>query len=176
MSSLTTAELQAAADRLIQYHREATEKNEWTFFVDEMYAQDCVYTCEYAGTMIVVADGLDEIKATHYGRDMQRGWEGWSFPYEGVYVGSDNRVITHWLNRGPGLREDGSHFDTPGISFLSFDHNAQICRQFDMFDLAHQMRLCDDLEAAGLLSAELKSNWVLPMKQLLIDQLSQNMS
>lgn len=174
MPNLSAEELQRAADRLIRYHREATQRNEWTFFVDEMYATDCVYTCEYSGTMIVTADGIDEIKATHYGRDMQRGWEGWSFPYEGVYVGDDNRVITHWLNRGPGTRDDGSHYQTPGVSFLTFDGKAQICRQFDVFDLTHQMRLCDDLEAAGLLSAELKVNWVLPMKQKLIDQLSIN--
>ena len=29
------------------------------------------------------------------------------------------------------------------------------------------MHLCDELEAQGLLSPELKNNWVLPMKQKL---------
>lgn len=174
MSQLTTEQLTAAANKLIAYHRQASEKNEWTFFVDEMYAVDCVYTCEYAGTMLVVADGIDEIKATHYGRDMQHGWEGWSFPYEGVYVGSNNRIVTHWLNRGPGRKPDGSYYQTPGVSFITFDGNSRIIRQFDLFDLAHQMHLCDELEAAGLLSGELKQNWVLPMKQKLLDQLARN--
>jgi hypothetical protein len=41
-----------------------------------------------------------------------------------------------------------------------------------MFDLAHQMRLCDDLEDAGLLSAQLKEQWVLPMKAKLEAQLA----
>ena len=41
-----------------------------------------------------------------------------------------------------------------------------------MFDLAHQMLLCDELEAAGLLSAELKQLWVIPMKQRLTEQLA----
>ena len=174
MSQLTTEQLTAAANKLIAYHRQASEKNEWTFFVDEMYAVDCVYTCEYAGTMLVVADGIDEIKATHYGRDMQHGWEGWSFPYEGVYVGSNNRIVTHWLNRGPGRKPDGSYYQTPGVSFITFDGNSRIIRQFDLFDLAHQMHLCDELEAAGLLSGELKQNWVLHMKQKLLDQLARN--
>jgi hypothetical protein len=102
------------------------------------------------------------------------GWEGWTFPYEGVYVGTDNRIVTHWLNRGPGQRTDGSYFQTPGVSFISFDDNSQIVSQFDLFDLAHQMHLCDELEAAGLLSAELKQNWVLPMKQKLQDMLAHN--
>ena len=174
MATLTREALTAAANKLIEYHRQASEQNEWTFFVDEMYAADCVYTCEYAGTMLVQANGIDEIKATHYGRDMQVGWEGWTFPYEGVYVGTNNRIVTHWLNRGPGRKLDDSYYETPGVSFISFDENSQIIRQFDMFDLAHQMNLCDELEDAGLLSAELKANWVIPTKQRLQKQLDRN--
>lgn len=172
MTTLSDATLRATADKLIAAHEEATRTNEWTFFVDEIYALNCVYTCEYAGVMEVTANGIDEIKATHYGRDMAVGWEGWSFPYLGVYTGGDNKLITHWLNRGPGTRADGSFFETPGISFLTLDGDAKISRQLDVFDLAHQMKLCDDLEAAGLLSAQLKEQWVQPMKAKLIEQLS----
>lgn len=174
MTKLDDATLRATADKLIQAHEEASRSNEWTFFVDELYARDCIYTCEYAGVMEVVADGIDQIKATHYGRDMLVGWEGWTFPYMGVYTGTDNKLITHWMNRGPGTREDGSYFETPGVSFITLNSDAMIVRQFDMFDLAHQMRLCDDLEVAGLLSGELKENWVLPMKARLEAQLENN--
>ncbi len=174
MAALTAEELRATADKLIAAHAEASRTNEWTFFVDELYAVDCIYTCEYAGVMTVTADGIDEIKATHYGRDMQVGWEGWTFPYVGVYAGTDNRLVTHWLNRGPGKRPDGSHFETPGVSFITLDDEARICRQFDLFDLAHQMRLCDELEDAGLLSPQLKEQWVQPMKARLTAQLAQN--
>lgn len=174
MTTLSDEALRATADKLIAAHEEASRTNEWTFFVDEIYAQDCVYTCEYAGVMNVTANGIDEIKATHYGRDMQVGWEGWTFPYMGVYTGSDNRLVTHWLNRGPGQRADGSHYETPGISFLTLDSDARICRQFDMFDLAHQMHLCDELEDAGLLSPQLKEQWVIPMKEKLEAQLARH--
>ena len=75
MAQLSGETLRATADKLIKAHQEASRSNDWLFFVDELYAQDCVYTCEYAGVMTVVADGIDEIKATHYGRDMQVGWE-----------------------------------------------------------------------------------------------------
>ena len=169
--ALTDSALRTAADKLIRYHRRASEIGEWTFFVDEMYAVDCVYTCEYAGTFLVEARGIDEIKATHYGRDMQVGWDGWSFPYDDVYVGTDNRIVTHWWNRGPGRRSDGSYFQTPGVSFITFDDNSQITRQFDVFDLAHQMKLCDELEAAGLLAHSLKKQWVTPTKARLAEQL-----
>ena len=171
MVKLDDAVLRETADKLISAHEEASRTHEWTFFVDELYARDCIYTCEYAGVMEVTASGIDEIKSTHYGRDMLVGWEGWTFPYQGVYTGTDNRLITHWMNRGPGKREDGSWFETPGVSFITLDDNARICRQFDMFDLAHQMRLCDELEEAGLLSPQLKEQWVVPMKNKLRAQL-----
>ena len=170
--TLTDEVLRSTADKLIAAHRHASLSNDWTFFVDEIYAADCIYTCEYAGVMQVIAEGIEEIKATHYGRDMLVGWEGWTFPYKGVYTGSDNNLITHWMNRGPGRREDGSYYETPGVSFISLNSEARICRQFDMFDLAHQMRLCDDLEDAGLLSPQLKEQWVLPMKARLEEQLA----
>jgi ketosteroid isomerase-like protein len=172
MGTLSAEQLKTTADKLIKFHHQAEQKNEWTFFVDELYADDSVYTCEYGGTMIVIANGKEEMKATHYGRDMQRGWEGWTFPYQGVYVGEDNKLITHWLNRGPGQKPDASYYETHGISFLEIDDNGKIYRQFDMFDISHQMNLCDQLEEAGLLSAELKENWVIPMKQKIKDLLS----
>jgi hypothetical protein len=174
MARLDETTLRTTADKLIAAHREASRSNEWTFFVDELYAADCVYTCQYAGVMEVVAEGIDEIKATHYGRDMLVGWEGWTFPYMGVYTGTANNLITHWMNRGPGQRPDGTYYETPGISFISLNDEARICRQFDMFDLAHQMRLCDDLEDAGLLSPQLKEEWVLPMKARLDESLARN--
>ena len=86
MPNLDDATLRAAADTLIRAHAQASHDNEWTFFVDQIYARDCVYTCEYAGVMQVTARGIDEIKATHYGRDMQVGWEGWTFPYPVSYT------------------------------------------------------------------------------------------
>ena len=159
-------------DRLIRFHAQAQESNDWTFFVKEIYAADCVYTCEYAGTLLVAAHGIDEIMATHYGRDMAHGWEEWTFPYMGTYVNDQGQGITHWMNRGPGLRSDGSYFETPGVSFMDFDEQGKIAKQLDLFDLAHQMKLCDELEEVGLLSAALKENWVVPMKQKLIEMLS----
>ena len=165
--------LRGRTQQLIDYQQDANERGEWTFFVDEMYHPKCVYSCEYAGTMLVRAEGIEEIKSTHYGQDMQHGWEGWSFPYLGIYTGDDNRVITHWMNRGPGKRADGSYYETPGISFIEYDKDLKIVSQLDLFDFAHQMRLCDELEAAGLLSPALKENWVLPSKKRLVEMLQQ---
>ena len=44
-----------------------------------------------------------------------------------------------------------------------------------MFDIGHQMELCDELEAAGLLLPRLKEEWVIPMKKRLLAMLDRNM-
>ena len=153
---------------------EAARRNEWAWIADEFYAADCTYLCEYAGTMRVFARNRDEIRATHYGRDMMVGWEGWSFPIE-RYTSHGNQIITHWWNRGPGRRADGSYYQTPGVSFITVGDDGLFTDQLDLFDLAHQMQLCDELESAGLLSPMLKQNWVIPTKQRLIAQLQKNL-
>ncbi len=163
---------QLSMERLVHFHNEADKSGDWTFFVDEMYALECVYTCEYAGTLLVAAQGIAEIKETHYGRDMAHGWEEWTFPYVGTYINDKEQGITHWMNRGPGMRADGSYYETPGVSFMDFSDDGKIVRQLDLFDLTHQMHLCDELEEVGLLSPTLKENWVIPMKQKIIEMLS----
>lgn len=171
---ITQAQVEARAKALTTAFEEAARRDEWSWIADEFYASDCRYLCEYAGTMRVLAASRDEIRATHYGRDMRVGWEGWSFPIE-RYAVSGNRIITHWWNRGPGQRPDGSHYQTPGISFITVGDDGLFTEQLDLFDLAHQMHLCDELEAAGLLSPKLKEMWVVPTKRRLIEMLRKNL-
>ncbi len=173
--SLTPNQIAARAAALQAAFVEAARRNEWRWIADEFYAQSCEYLCEYAGTMRVFAKNRDEIRATHYGRDMMVGWEGWSFPIE-RYTTHGNQIITHWWNRGPGRRPDGGFYQTPGVSFITVGDDGLFTYQLDLFDLAHQMHLCDELEAAGLLSAKLKENWVVPTKHRLIAMLSRNLA
>src|SRR5687767_15726331 len=77
----TLAEARAAAMQAA--FEKAARINQWGWIADEFYAQDCRYLCEYGGTMRVFAGSRAEIKATHYGREMLVGWEGWTFPIEG---------------------------------------------------------------------------------------------
>ena len=103
--------------------------------------------------------------------DVGSGWAGWSFPILNWAIEGD-QIISHWVNRGPGLRGDGSHFETHGVSFITYGGGGMFSSQYDLFDLAHQMRLCDELDAAGLLSPKLRAEWVQPVKKRLIDMLS----
>jgi hypothetical protein len=171
---LTREQVEARAAALQAAFVEAARRNEWAWIADEFYAPDCRYLCEYGGTMRVFAQSRDEIRATHYGRDMMVGWEGWSFPIE-RYTTNGNQIITHWWNRGPGRRADGSFYQTPGVSFITVGDDGLFTEQLDLFDLAHQMQLCDELEDAGLLSPQLKTNWVIPTKRRLIAMLGRHL-
>lgn len=171
---LSRDQIEARAAAMQAAFIEAARRNEWAWIADEFYAENCEYVCEYAGTMHVHARSRDEIRATHYGRDMMVGWEGWSFPVE-RYATHGNQIITHWWNRGPGRRADGSYYQTPGVSFITVGDNGLFTYQLDLFDLAHQMHLCDELEAVGLLSSQLKTQWVIPAKRRLIESLNRNL-
>lgn len=172
--ALSRERLEARAAEMRSAFEEAARRNEWSWLADAFYAEHCRYVCEYAGTMLVEARSREEIRATHYGRDMRVGWEGWTFPIE-RYAVQGKLIITHWWNRGPGLRADGSHYQTPGISFIEVGDDGLFTSQLDLFDLAHQMSLCDELEEAGLLSPQLKREWVIPSKRRLIAMLSRNL-
>ena len=171
---LSRKHVEARAAALQAAFVDAARRNEWSWIADEFYAPDCRYLCEYGGTMRVFAGSRDEIRATHYGREMMVGWEGWSLPIE-RYTTNGNQIITHWWNRGPGRRADGGWYQTPGVSFITVGDGGLFTYQLDLFDLAHQMHLCDELEGAGLLSPRLKENWVIPMKRKLIAMLSRNL-
>lgn len=171
---LSQAGLESRAIALTEAFKEAARRNEWAWIADEFYADQCKYVCEYAGTMHVFARNRDEIRATHYGRDMLVGWEGWSFPIE-YFTTNGNRIITHWWNRGPGMRADGTYYQTPGVSLITVGDDGLFTHQRDLFDLAHQMHLCDELDAVGLLSPQLKTQWVIPTKRRLLAQLSRNL-
>jgi hypothetical protein len=169
--SYSRDEVEGTVRRFIEAFAEADRRCEWSWLADEFYHENAVYTCPYGGTWLVVANGREEIRATHYGRDMKVGWEGWTFPYTGWAVNGD-QIITHWMNRGPGTRPDGSFFETHGVSFITYGGGGKFSSQYDLFDIAHQMKLCDELEAAGLLSPQLKSEWVIPTKKRIVDMLA----
>ena len=112
-------EVLAAAKRLQAAFVEAEERNTWAWIADELYHEDATYFCPYGGAMPVLAKSRDEIRATHYGRDMDvgSGWAGWSFPITHIAV-DGNQIITRWVNRGPGVRPDGSFYETHGVSWI----------------------------------------------------------
>ena len=159
------AEVEAAIAGLRDAFVEAERRNQWSWLADEVYHEDCVYECPYGGAMPVRAEGREAIRRSHYGRDMDvgSGWAGWSFPILDWAIAGD-RITSRWVNRGPGRRPDGSFYETQGVSFITYGGDGKFSAQYDLFDIVHQMRLCDELDAAGLLAPALRTDWVEPMK------------
>ena len=50
-------EVEAAIRGLSEAFKEAERRGSWSWLADEFYHEDCVYTCPYGGTMLVVANG-----------------------------------------------------------------------------------------------------------------------
>lgn len=171
------AEVTAAIEALRAAFVEAERRNTWAWIADELYHPDATYECPYGGVMPVFARSRDEIRATHYGRDMDvgSGWAGWSFPITDFAVNGD-RIFSRWVNRGPGTRADGSFYETHGVSFITYGGGGKFSSQIDLFDITHQMKLCDELKAAGLLHPSLERDWVAPMKRRLVDGLMQGIA
>lgn len=113
-------EVEGAILRLREAFVEAEKRNSWAWIADELYHEHATYYCPYGGAMPVFARNRDEIRATHYGRDMDvgSGWAGWSFPITDFAVNSD-QIFSRWVNRGPGKRADGSFYETEGVSFIT---------------------------------------------------------
>lgn len=170
-------EVEAAIQGLREAFVEAERRNHWAWIADEFYHENATYFCPYGGSMPVFARNRDEIRATHYGRDMDvgSGWAGWSFPVLEFAVNGD-RIFSRWVNRGPGKRPDGSFYETEGVSFITYGGDGKFSSQLDLFDIGHQMKLCDELKEAGLLDPVLERDWVAPMKRRIIDSMNQGVA
>ena len=170
-------ELEAAIVALRDAFVEAEKRNSWSWIADELYHENATYYCPYGGAMPVFARSREEISQTHYGRDMDvgSGWAGWSFPITSFAVNGD-QIFSRWVNRGPGRRPDGSYYETEGVSFITYGGDGKFSSQYDLFDIGHQMKLCDELKEAGLLDPTLEREWVAPMKRRIIDSLTQGIA
>ncbi|HLG86509.1 MAG TPA: nuclear transport factor 2 family protein [Alphaproteobacteria bacterium] len=169
-------EVEAAIVGLREAFVEAERRNTWSWIAEKFYHEDAVYICPFGDFRYTEARGRLQISQTHFGRDMEvgSGWAGWSFPILDYAINGDN-IISHWVNRAPGRRPDGSHYEQHGVSFITYGGGGKFSYQYDLFDIGHMMHLCDELEDAGLLSPKLKEEWVVPMKRLIIASLNRHL-
>lgn len=122
-------------------HRALHEAADWVGLA-ELFADDASYLDSVYGW----SHGRDTIRT--FLEDSMRGLEGWSFPIHAVAVDAEHAtVLNHWTNRLPGSRPDGSSYDVPGASVITYDADALITRQMDLFDTGRMMRVIDEWSA-----------------------------
>ncbi|MCK6507908.1 nuclear transport factor 2 family protein [Myxococcota bacterium] len=93
------------------------------------------------------AEYLDSTYGMHRGRPAIRrflhdsivGLEDWRFPIQWMEIGQ-GRVAVHLLNRAPGQRRDGSHYEFPSVTLVEYGEDGLIRRQLDIYDRLSAVR------------------------------------
>lgn len=68
------------------------------------------------------------------------GLEGWTFPRDWTLV-EGRRLVSAWRNRLPGQREDGSHYEAPGISVMLYAGDGRFASEEDLLNMVHVAEL-----------------------------------
>lgn len=99
----------------------------WDALTDN-FAEDASYYDVVYGWM----HGRDAIRT--FLKDSMKGIEDWSFPVQWEVI-TEGRVVAHWLNRLPGGRPDGTFYEFPGMSAITYDSRGQISQQMDIYSV-----------------------------------------
>ena len=79
-------------------------------------------------------DGLPEIRK--FLSESMAGLDGWRFPNQWHQISGD-RLVTHWMNRLPGRRADGSFYEAPGISIFRYAGGGKFSSELDILNMVH---------------------------------------
>lgn len=68
------------------------------------------------------------------------GLEEWTFPLQWLTIDGD-RIIMHWMNRLPGRRPDGSFYEAPGVTILTYAGGGKFSKEVDIVNMVHVAEL-----------------------------------
>ena len=129
---LTREQTKAAFERLHVLAKGNHAGGDWQQMGD-MFAEDASYFDAFYGWL----HGREAI--TRWLSESMRGLEAWSYPVQWVAI-DEGRVVVHWLNRLPGERPDGTRYEFPGISAMTFDDEGRVVRQVDLYDVVETLQ------------------------------------
>ena len=123
-------EIEAAVARYLEV-RERMDRGEggWTEMAS-LFTDDATYIDPAWGRV----DGIEAI--TDFLQRSMAGLEDWVFPVEWVAIDGD-RVVVKWIQRLPGQRPDGSHYDNSGVSLLTYAGDGRFSRSEDHLNMLH---------------------------------------
>ena len=116
----------AELERFYARHRELHEAADWQGLGD-LFTDDG----RYFDTIWGWSDGKPAIK--DFLEKSMTGLEDWAFPIHFVLMGGD-RIVTHWHNQLPGTRADGTRYETPGVSIITYAGDGRMSEQMDLYD------------------------------------------
>jgi ketosteroid isomerase-like protein len=123
-------EIEATVERYLAV-RERMDRGEggWEELA-ALFTDDAVYIDPAWG----LVEGIDAIR--EFLHDSMVGLEDWRFPVEWVAIDGDH-VVVKWLQRLPGRRADGSHYDNSGVSLLTYAGGGRFSRGEDHLNMLH---------------------------------------
>jgi hypothetical protein len=133
-------EARATYERYVEA-RGKVERGEvpWSALAEEYFTEDAVYIDPAWGRY----EGRDAI--ARFMDESMQGLDGWVFPEEWTMVSDDgDRIVSHWFNRLPGERPDGSPWQAPGVSILDYAGDGKFSRSLDLLNMAEIMELIED--------------------------------
>jgi len=134
MAEFPAEEVRAAYMRYVE-RRDQVEAGEvgWEALA-EFFTKDATFIDPAWGRVT----GLDAIR--RFLVDSMAGLEDWSFPHEWIMV-DGNRIVAKWMNRLPGRRADGSHYEAPGLSIIEYAGGGKFRYEEDLLNMVHVVEL-----------------------------------
>ena len=65
-----------------------------------------------------------------------------------------DRVVLTWSNRLPGRRDDGTHYDVPGISLLTYAGDGRFSYEEDIMNMVHLFEVIAESGYQGYVAHE----------------------
>lgn len=117
-------------ERYLETRRRAERGEAGWDALAEFFTEDAVFIDPAWGRV----EGRDAI--VRFLSESMAGLEGWTFPQEWQMVEGD-RLVTRWMNRLPGARPDGTYYEAPGISVITYAGGGRFSREEDLLNMAH---------------------------------------
>jgi ketosteroid isomerase-like protein len=133
-SQIPPQEIRAAYDRLVATRDRAEKGSIGWEALGAFFTEDAVFIDPAWGRV----RGRDAI--CQFMKESMGGLEGWVFPRQWTVV-EGNRLVSCWQNRLPGRRADGSPYEAPGISIMTYAGNGLFSLEEDILNMVHVAEL-----------------------------------
>lgn len=153
MSSYPRSEIEEMVERWLQANRDAEAAGDWAPLAD-LYTVDATYGWNYGPKENFMAVGRDQIRELALGTEMF-GLDGWEYPYQTILIDeAQGHVVGFWRQIADAVREDGTHYEVPGIggSWFRYGGDFQWSWQRDWFDFGNVATLFMEMMSDGKLS------------------------
>jgi hypothetical protein len=122
MTQFDREEVKAAFDRRIEL-QDADDWQTWGM----TFTEDAVYVEHHEGTFIGRQAILEWLIP------VMRQCKGWTYPTVWQVI-DGNRSVHKWLNRLPGQRADGSHYEFAGLTVMDYAGDGLFSYQEDLYN------------------------------------------